>query len=474
MKVKYLFLIISTTFSFTLYAQINRPQEPKAPFKYTAENVKFKNNFTDSITLAGTLTYPKEGTNFPAVILISGSGPQDRNSEIMNHKPFLVIADYLTKNGIVVLRLDDRGTGESEGNYNETGLNGFVNDTKSALEFLKSRKEVNHTKIGLIGHSMGGVIAPIVASENPDISFIVLLAGSGIRGDQLMLLQKEKIERKMGVPELGIIQGQNNMKGAYDIILKSDTTNANTEIVEYYQENQKSILYKFQNLDILNSIGTSNLKGSIDLKNNRIDFLGTGKINEKFIFKNDVQLNSTNYGWAEFSGNFNTNQIPKTILKQIKMDRNLDGRIVLSIHQIKKIAKLLSKIDLNTFYKHFDLNILVGHQKLDSLAFDKKNSEFNYSLNNEFKCFSMTNYPKNYSLKVEKNNFFQFFIDFEKMIAQNHDEWAWNRFKTLMKKMNFKKLDIICLEKNKTEFEIKGRLTSLDSSKNIVLNPFIY
>jgi hypothetical protein len=259
-----------------------------------------------------------------------------------------------------------------------------------------------------------------------------------------------------------------------NIILKSDTTNVNRKIVEYYQENQKSILYKFQNLDILNSIGTSNLKGSIDLKNNRIDFLGTGKINEKFIFKNDVQLNSTNYGWAEFSGNFNTNQIPKTILKQIKMDRNLDGRIVLSIHQIKKIAKLLSKIDLNTFYNHLDLNILVGHQKLDSLAFDKESSEFNYSLNNEFKGFSMTNYPKNYSLKVEKNNFFQFFIDFEKMIAQNHDEWAWNGFKTLMKKMNFKKLDIICLEKNKTEFEIKGRLTSLDSSKNIVLNPFIY
>ena len=113
-------------------------------------------------------------------------------------------------------------------------------------------------------------------------------------------------------------------------------------------------------------------------------------------------------------------------------------------------------------------------KKLDSLAFDKENSEFNYSLNNEFKGFSMTNYPKNYSLKVEKNNFFQFFIDFEKMIAQNHNEWAWNGFKTLMKKINFKKLDFICSEKNKTEFEIKGRLTSLDSSKNIVLNPFNY
>jgi hypothetical protein len=247
-----------------------------------------------------------------------------------------------------------------------------------------------------------------------------------------------------------------------EISLNSDTTNANREIVEYYQENKKSVLYQFQNLDILNSVGTSNLKGSIDLNSNKIDFLGTGNIDENFIFKNDVQLNSTNYGWAEFSGNFNPNQIPKTILKQITMDGNLDGRIILSIHQIKKIAKLLSKRNINTFYNHLDLNILLGHQKLDSVALEIENSKFKYSLNNEFKGFSMTNYPKEFSLKVEKNNFFQFFIDFEKMIAQNHDEWAWNGFKTIMKKMNFKKLDFICSKKNKTEFEIKGRLTSLD------------
>jgi len=259
-----------------------------------------------------------------------------------------------------------------------------------------------------------------------------------------------------------------------EISLNADTINANKEIVEYYQENKKSILYQFQNLEILNSVGTSNLKGAIDLKSNKIDFLGTGNIDENFIFKNDDQLNSTNYGWAEFSGNFNPNQIPKTILKQLTRDGNLDGRIVLSIHQIKNIAKLLSKRDINTFYKHFDVNILLGHQKLDSVALEIENSEFNYSLNNEFKGFSMTNYPKEFSLKAEKNNFFQFFIDFEKLIAQNHDEWAWKGFMTILKKMNFKKLDFICSKKNKTEFEIKGRLTSLDSSKNIVLNPFIY
>ena len=233
MKSKLLYLIITTIISINSYSQNNRPQEPKQPFEYVSENVVFKNSL-DSISLAGTLTYPKMGSDFPAVILISGSGPQDRNSELMNHKPFLVIADYLTKNGIAVLRVDDRGTGESEGNYNETGLNGFVNDAESAFEFLKTRKGINHSKIGLIGHSLGGVIAPIIASKNINVSFIVILAGSGVRGDKLMLLQKEKIERKMGVPEAAITQGQNNMKGAYDIIVKSN-------------DNQKQLILDLEN-----------------------------------------------------------------------------------------------------------------------------------------------------------------------------------------------------------------------------------
>lgn len=206
----------------------NRPQNPEEPFQYYSEHVVFKNE-VDHIALAGTFTYPKQGSNFPAVILISGSGPQDRNSEIMNHKPFLVMSDYLTNNGIAVLRVDDRGTNESEGNHNKTGLDGFVRDTESALRYLKTRKEVDVSKLGLIGHSLGGLIAPIIASESNDVSFIVLLAGPGIRGDQLMLLQKEKIERKMGVSEVEIVMSQNYMKEAYNIILES---NGNKEELE--------------------------------------------------------------------------------------------------------------------------------------------------------------------------------------------------------------------------------------------------
>lgn len=229
-----LFFLIAITTSIS-YSQNNRPQEPKEPFGYHSENIVLENK-VDSIYLAGTFTYPETGSYFPAVILISGSGPQNRNSEIVGHKPFLVIADYLTKRGIAVLRIDDRGTGASDGNHNETGLDGFVRDAKSAVNFLRSRQEVDKSNIGLIGHSLGGIIAPIVASESKNISFVVLLAGSGIRGDKLMLLQKEKAERKMGVPEASISMGQKNMKGAYDIILESkgDQGKLQSDLKEYF------------------------------------------------------------------------------------------------------------------------------------------------------------------------------------------------------------------------------------------------
>ncbi len=216
----FVFLMIPTIF----FGQDKRPQLPEAPFPYNSEVVSFQNEF-DSVRLAGTLTYPKKGTNFPAVVLISGSGPQDRNSELFGHQPFHVIADYLTKKGIAVLRVDDRGTGESEGTYNETNLAGFIRDTEYAVAYLKTRKEINSKKIGLVGHSLGGVIAPMIASKpNSDVDFVVLLAGTSLRGDRLMLLQKELIERKMGLPDAAIVAGQKNIGGAYDIILKSNWT----------------------------------------------------------------------------------------------------------------------------------------------------------------------------------------------------------------------------------------------------------
>lgn len=179
--------------------KINRPQEPKPPFAYEIEDVTFQNE-KDKITLGGTFTYPRK-ENFPAVILISGSGQQDRNSEIFGHKPFWVIADYLTQNGIGVLRIDDRGVGKSGGNPATSTSYDFATDIEAAVTFIKTKKGVNPKKIGLIGHSEGGMIAPIVASKDKKINFIILLAGPGIPCDELLLEQTYLLGKTSGMSE---------------------------------------------------------------------------------------------------------------------------------------------------------------------------------------------------------------------------------------------------------------------------------
>lgn len=201
--------------------KIVRPQEPTKPYPYYSEEVKFKNT-KDKIELAGTLTLPEKDGKFPAVILISGSGPQNRNEELLGHKPFLVLSDYLTKKGIAVLRFDDRGTAKSTGDFKSATTFDFATDVEYAIKYLQSRKEINKNKIGLIGHSEGGVIAPIVASKNKEIDFIVLMAGSALRGDKLLLLQKSKIETKMGINKLAVYKSQQIFKGAYDIVLNTN------------------------------------------------------------------------------------------------------------------------------------------------------------------------------------------------------------------------------------------------------------
>lgn len=179
---------------------IKRPQEPTPPFPYYSEEVTFPNP-SAGITLAGTLTLPKKEGKFPVVVLITGSGSQNRDEEVFGHKPFLVIADYLTQNGIGVLRYDDRGFGKSTGDFQKALTTDFASDVESAVSYLKTRRDVDQKKVGLIGHSEGGNIAPIVASKSKDICFIVMLAGTGLRGDRLLVLQQELIGRASGAPE---------------------------------------------------------------------------------------------------------------------------------------------------------------------------------------------------------------------------------------------------------------------------------
>lgn len=174
----------------TKKVEVLRPQEPKAPYPYDVEDITFTNT-KEKIDLAGTLTLPKGNKKFPAVILIAGSGPNDRDETIFNHKPFWILADYLTRQGIAVLRYDKRGVGKSKGEYFAATTRHFADDAEAALNYLKTRKEIDTSNIGFIGHSEGGVIAPMVAAQNKDVKFIVLMAGLGVTGTELVLAQHQ-------------------------------------------------------------------------------------------------------------------------------------------------------------------------------------------------------------------------------------------------------------------------------------------
>lgn len=175
-----------------------RKQDPKAPYPYNSLNVKFQNKAA-KITLAGTLTYPKTGTGFPAVVLVSGSGAQNRDEEIFGHRPFWVLADYLTRQGIAVLRYDDRGVAQSGGDFVMADTKDFASDAMAAVEYLKTRKEVDPKKIGIIGHSEGGLIAFMLAAESSDIAFIVSMAGTAVDGAKIMKVQREIMAKNKGV-----------------------------------------------------------------------------------------------------------------------------------------------------------------------------------------------------------------------------------------------------------------------------------
>ncbi len=177
---------------------VKHPQEPKKPFPYKEEEVTFESK--GGVKLAGTLTYPSSGENFPAVVMVTGSGPQNRDEEIMGHKPFLVIADYLTRQGIAVLRYDDRGTNSSTGDYAKATTLDNADDALAGIKFLETipiaiGKKINSKKIGVIGHSEGGIVAPMIAAKNKDVAFIIMLAGSGLSGDKILNMQRELICR---------------------------------------------------------------------------------------------------------------------------------------------------------------------------------------------------------------------------------------------------------------------------------------
>jgi hypothetical protein len=216
--------------------EILRPQVPKKPYPYIEEELVYKNEEA-GITLAGTLTLPPGKGPSPAVLLISGSGPQDRDETIYNHRPFLVLADYLTCQGIAVLRVDDRGVGESTGDFSQATSEDFASDVLTSVEYLKTSKEIDPKKIGLIGHSEGGIIAPMVAVKSPDVAFIVLMAGTGLTGEEILYLQGALINRTMGVSEEDIAKNRQLNEKIFSVIKEEkDKKNAEERLRQMFME----------------------------------------------------------------------------------------------------------------------------------------------------------------------------------------------------------------------------------------------
>lgn len=216
-------------------AKPDRPQEPQGPFPYKEEAVQYDNAKAAGVTLAGTLTLPKGDGPFPAVILISGSGPQNRDEELMGHKPFMVLADHLTKQGIAVLRYDDRGVAQSTGDFATATSADFATDVEAGMAFLKTRKDINAKQIGLMGHSEGGLIAPMVAAKSKDVAFAVLLAGPGVSGTDVLLLQQKLIGKAGGASDDLLAMNQKINKRLFELIAThaDDLPKAKEEIKRY-------------------------------------------------------------------------------------------------------------------------------------------------------------------------------------------------------------------------------------------------
>lgn len=219
------------TFPFRLSrAEPAAPPEPPPPVPYDEEEVGYESG---SIHLAGTLTLPRGEGPFPAVLLLTGSGPQDRDHTLFGHRPFQLIADHLTRAGIAVLRVDDRGVGGSSGQVMESTLTDFADDALAGVAFLKSRSEIDTKRIGLLGHSEGGIVAPLAASRSQDVAFLILLAAPTVPGDELLYRQNELLLSALGAEDKRIEEQLARLREIFGLLrAEGDQDKALREAVE--------------------------------------------------------------------------------------------------------------------------------------------------------------------------------------------------------------------------------------------------
>jgi len=208
--------------------ELRRPQTPAKPYPYREEEVSFS-NATAGVILAGTLTLPKGSGPFPIAILIAGSGPHDRDETLANLKPFLVLADYLTRKGMAVLRYDKRGIGKSTGSADSATTLDLASDTQAAIAYLHTRKEIDPAKLGLIGHSEGAMIAPYLATHSQDVAWVVLLAPPATKGEDTLLNQSELIGRVGGLSDPQLVSSLTFDREAYDLVRKENDPAAMAE-----------------------------------------------------------------------------------------------------------------------------------------------------------------------------------------------------------------------------------------------------
>jgi len=199
-----------------------RPQDPRPPFNYQIEEVTFVNE-KEGNTLTGTLTIPEGEGPFPAMVLVSGSGQQNRDEELMNHRPFWVIADYCARHGVAVLRYDDRGVGGSDGEVKNATSMDFSYDAEAAFDYLRNRKEINASEVGILGHSEGGIINFMVSARRPEVAFLVSLAGPSVTGIEVLKEQQAAILRASGMSEEMVQFSGNANAQMFDIIEASSS-----------------------------------------------------------------------------------------------------------------------------------------------------------------------------------------------------------------------------------------------------------